>query len=431
MIKVNVFTKVLSFILFTGLGISFAVAQTTAGNLSLEECYSLARSNYPLIKQQDLISRTNEFSLDNAQKAVMPQLSIAGQATHQSDVTSMPIKLPNMEIPTISKSQYKVYAELTQSLTGLVNLKDQKESLNVNTAVENQKVEVEMYKLKERINNLYFAILLLEKQKEQIELSIQDLQSGIEKMETAVANGVALRSSASNLKAEKLKADQRITELEFNKKAYLEVLGVMIGQRLNPETKLQTPAPLQVNNEIHRPEQTLFSLQRKSLNVQNKLIDNKSLPQFSLFVQGGVGQPALNMLNPETQGFYIAGLRLAWNLNSFYTQKNEKNIIRNNQRILDVQEETFLFNTKMNLNQQQTELSKYQELLKTDQEIIDLHEQVKNSTLNQLNYGTATSNDYLISVNVVEQAKQNLALHEVQLLMAQYNLQTTTGKAEN
>lgn len=431
MIKVNVFTKVLSFILFTGLGISFAVAQTTAGNLSLEECYSLARSNYPLIKQQDLISRTNEFSLDNAQKAVMPQLSIAGQATHQSDVTSMPIKLPNMEIPIISKSQYKVYVELTQSLTGLVNLKDQKESLNANTAVENQKVEVEMYKLKERINNLYFAILLLEKQKEQIELSIQDLQSGIEKMETAVANGVALRSSASNLKAEKLKADQRITELEFNKKAYLEVLGVMIGQKLDPETRLQSPAPLQVNKEIHRPELTLFSLQRKSLDVQNKLIDNKSLPQFSLFVQGGVGQPALNMLNPETQGFYIAGLRLAWNLNSFYTQKNEKNIIRNNQRILDVQEETFLFNTKMNLNQQQTELSKYQELLKTDQEIIDLREQVKNSTLNQLNYGTATSNDYLISVNVVEQAKQNLALHEVQLLMAQYNLQTTTGKAEN
>src|SRR5690606_38023867 len=225
----------------------------------------------------------------------------------------LPIKLPNMEIPTISKSQYKVYAELTQSLTGLVNLKDQKESLNANTAVENQKVEVEMYKLKEMINNLYFAVLLLDRQKEQINLSVQDLQSGIEKMETAVANGVALRSSASNLKAEKLKAEQRITELDFNKKAYLEVLGVMIGQKLGPDTKLQTPAALQWNNEIHRPEQTLFSLQRKSLDVQKKLIDNKSLPQFSLFVQGGVGQPALNMLNPETQGFYIAGLRLAWN----------------------------------------------------------------------------------------------------------------------
>ena len=431
MIKVNIFTKFLSVILFLGLGNSLAVAQSEGRNLSLEECYSLARSNYPLIKQQDLISRTNEFSLDNAQKAVMPQLSVAGQATHQSAVTSIPFKLPNMDIQGLSKSQYKVYAELTQSLTGLVNLKDQKESLNANSAVENQKVEVEMYKLKERINNLYFATLLLDRQKEQIELSIQDLQSGIEKMETAVANGVALRSSASNLKAERLKALQRVTELDFNKKAYLEVLGVMIGQKLDPETKLQTPAALQWNNEIHRPEQTLFSLQRKSLDVQNKLIDNKSLPQFSLFVQGGVGQPALNMLNPQTQGFYIAGLRLAWNLNSFYTQKNEKNIIKNNQRIVDVQEETFLFNTKLNLTQQQTELSKYQELLKTDQEIIDLREQAKNSTLNQLNYGTATSNDYLISVNVVEQAKQNLALHEVQLLMAQYNLQTTSGKAEN
>lgn len=431
MIKVNIFTEVLSFILFMGLGNSLAIAQSEGGNLSLEDCYTLARSNYPLIKQQNLISSTNEFSLDNAQKAVMPQLSVAGQATHQSDVTSMPIMLPNMDIPSISKSQYKVYAELSQSLTGLMNLNDQRENLNANSAVENQKVEVEMYKLKERINNLFFSILLLDRQKEQINLSVQDIRSGIEKMETAVANGVALRSSASNLKAEKLKAEQRITELDFNKKAYLEVLGVMIGQKLDPDTKLQTPAALQWNNEIHRPEQTLFSLQRKSLDVQNKLIDNKSLPQFSLFVQGGVGQPALNMLNPETQGFYIAGLRLAWNLNSFYTQKNEKNIIKNNQRLLDVQEETFLFNTKMSLTQQQTELSKFQELLKTDQEIIELREQVKNSTLNQLNYGTASSNDYLISVNVVEQAKQNLALHEVQLLMAQYNLQTTSGKAEN
>ncbi|MGB7529388.1 TolC family protein [Sphingobacterium cellulitidis] len=430
MIKLNVFYKILLIGILLGFKLSPGYGQQMK-TLELEECYKLARLNYPMIKQHSLIEKTKDFSMDNMEKAILPQMNIAGQATHQSDVTSLPISLPNMDIPSISKNQYKVYAEISQSITGLLNLKDQKENLEASSAVETQKVEVEMYKLRERINNLFFSILMLDKQQEQIKISIVDLQSGIDKMETAVKNGVALRSSASNLQAERLKAEQRIVEVQYNKKSFLNVLSILIGQKLDDQVQLIVPKSATYSDQINRPEQVLFSLQRKALDVQNKLIDDKSLPQFSMFVQGGVGQPALNMLSNKSQGFYIAGLRLAWNLNTFYTQRNEKSLVKTNQEMLDVQEETFLFNTKMNLSQQETEILKIQELLKTDQQIIELREQVKNSTLNQLNYGTATSNDYLIAVNVVEQAKQSLAIHEVQLLMAQYNLLTTSGTIDN
>lgn len=430
MIKLNVFYKILLIGILLGFKVSLGYGQQMK-TLELEECYKLARLNYPMIKQHSLIEKTKDFSMDNMEKAILPQMNIAGQATHQSDVTSLPISLPNMEIPSISKNQYKVYAEISQSITGLLNLKDQKENLEASSAVETQKVEVEMYKLRERINNLFFSILMLDKQQDQIKISIADLQSGIDKMETAVKNGVALRSSASNLQAERLKAEQRIVEVQYNKKSFLNVLSILIGQKLDDQVQLIVPKSATYSDQINRPEQALFSLQRKALDVQNKLIDDKSLPQFSMFVQGGVGQPALNMLSNKSQGFYIAGLRLAWNLNTFYTQRNEKSLVKTNQEMLDVQEETFLFNTKMNLSQQETEVLKIQELLKTDQQIIELREQVKNSTLNQLNYGTATSNDYLIAVNVVEQAKQSLAIHEVQLLMAQYNLLTTSGTIDN
>lgn len=430
MIKLNVFYKILLIGILLGFKVNLGYGQPMK-TLELEECYKLARLNYPMIKQHSLIEKTKDFSMDNMEKAILPQMNIAGQATHQSDVTSLPISLPNMDIPSISKNQYKVYAEISQSITGLLNLKDQKENLEASSAVETQKVEVEMYKLRERINNLFFSILMLDKQQDQIKISIADLQSGIDKMETAVKNGVALRSSASNLQAERLKAEQRIVEVQYNKKSFLNVLSILIGQKLDDQVQLIVPKSATYSDQINRPEQALFSLQRKALDVQNKLIDNKSLPQFSMFVQGGVGQPALNMLSNKSQGFYIAGLRLAWNLNTFYTQRNEKSLVKTNQEMLDVQEETFLFNTKMNLSQQETEVLKIQELLKTDQQIIELREQVKNSTLNQLNYGTATSNDYLIAVNVVEQAKQSLAIHEVQLLMAQYNLLTTSGTIDN
>ena len=430
MIKLNVFYKILLIGILLGFKVNLGYGQQMK-TLELEECYKLARLNYPMIKQHSLIEKTKDFSMDNMEKAILPQMNIAGQATHQSDVTSLPISLPNMDIPSISKNQYKVYAEISQSITGLLNLKDQKENLEASSAVETQKVEVEMYKLRERINNLFFSILMLDKQQDQIKISIADLQSGIDKMETAVKNGVALRSSASNLQAERLKAEQRIVEVQYNKKSFLNVLSILIGQKLDDQVQLIVPKSATYSDQINRPEQALFSLQRKALDVQNKLIDDKSLPQFSMFVQGGVGQPALNMLSNKSQGFYIAGLRLAWNLNTFYTQRNEKSLVKTNQEMLDVQEETFLFNTKMNLSQQETEILKIQELLKTDQQIIELREQVKNSTLNQLNYGTATSNDYLIAVNVVEQAKQSLAIHEVQLLMAQYNLLTTSGTIDN
>lgn len=430
MIKLNVFYKILLIGILLGFKLSPGYGQQMK-TLELEECYKLARLNYPMIKQHSLIEKTKDFSMDNMEKAILPQMNIAGQATHQSDVTSLPISLPNMDIPSISKNQYKVYAEISQSITGLLNLKVQKENLEASSAVETQKVEVEMYKLRERINNLFFSILMLDKQQEQIKISIVDLQSGIDKMETAVKNGVALRSSASNLQAERLKAEQRIVEVQYNKKSFLNVLSILIGQKLDDQVQLIVPKSATYSDQINRPEQALFSLQRKALDVQNKLIDDKSLPQFSMFVQGGVGQPALNMLSNKSQGFYIAGLRLAWNLNTFYTQRNEKSLVKTNQEMLDVQEETFVFNTKMNLSQQETEILKIQELLKTDQQIIELREQVKNSTLNQLNYGTATSNDYLIAVNVVEQAKQSLAIHEVQLLMAQYNLLTTSGTIDN
>ncbi|WP_256962517.1 TolC family protein [Sphingobacterium cellulitidis] len=430
MIKLNVFYKILLIGILLGFKVNLGYGQQMK-TLELEECYELARLNYPMIKQHSLIEKTKDFSMDNMEKAILPQMNIAGQATHQSDVTSLPISLPNMEIPSISKNQYKVYAEISQSITGLLNLKDQKENLEASSAVETQKVEVEMYKLRERINNLFFSILMLDKQQDQIKISIADLQSGIDKLETAVKNGVALRSSASNLQAERLKAEQRIVEVQYNKKSFLNVLSILIGQKLDDQVQLIVPKSPTYSDQINRPEQALFSLQRKALDVQNKLIDDKSLPQFSMFVQGGVGQPALNMLSNKSQGFYIAGLRLAWNLNTFYTQRNEKSLVKTNQEMLDVQEETFLFNTKMNLSQQETEVLKIQELLKTDQQIIELREQVKNSTLNQLNYGTATSNDYLIAVNVVEQAKQSLAIHEVQLLMAQYNLLTTSGTIDN
>lgn len=404
----------------------WAVAQQS-NSLTLDNCLEMAKQNYPLIKQCTLIEKTKEYSIANAQKGYLPQFNVAGQATYQSAVTAVPISLPNMEVPAISKDQYRLYGEVSQSITDLFTAKDQKEYINANSEIETQKIEVELYKLRERINNLFFGILLIDAQIQQTELLKKDIQSGIEKTNVAIANGVALKSTADNLKAELLKADQRTIELKATRKGYADMLALFIGNPIDENTHLEKPQRQIFTNTINRPELRLFDLQKKSFDVQEKLITAKNLPRVSLFFQGGLGRPALNMLNPDFQGYYITGVRLNWNLTGFYTYKNEKKILANNQSMIDIQRETFLFNTNLTLKQQNADITKVQELIETDRNIITLRESVKNTTQNQLTYGTATTNDYLIAVNAEDQAKQSLILHEIQLLMTEYNAQTTAG----
>jgi outer membrane protein TolC len=404
--------------------VSFA---QSVGNLTIDSCYAMAKRNYPLVKQYALIEKSKEYSIDNVNKSYLPQFNIAGQATYQSEVTKVPISIPNMSISELSKDQYKLYGEVSQPITDLFTVKDQKELVKANSEIEVQKIEVELYKLKERINNLYFGILLIDAQIQQTELLKKDIQTGIDKINTAIANGTALKCTADNLKAELLKANQRTIELKSNRKGYADMLSLFINQTINENTTLVKPNPQIISNAINRPELKLYELQKKTFDVQSKLITAKNLPRFSLYFQGGLGRPALNMLSNDVKGYYIGGLRLNWSLTGFYTYNKEKKILALNQNALDIQKDVFLFNTNLNLQQQNSEVTKVQQLIETDNSIITLRESIKNTTKNQLENGTATTNDYLTAVNAQDQAQQNLLLHQIQLLMAQYNYQTTSG----
>lgn len=395
--------------------------------LTLEKCQELAKQNYPLIKQKALIETTKEYNLENASKGYLPQLGIGAQATYQSDVTSLPIKLPGMQIPEISKDQYKVFAEVTQSLTDPLIIKQQKEYIKSNAEVEAQKLEVEIYKLKERINQLYFGTILIEAQLKQTELVRNDLESTIKKIEAAVTNGIAIPSNVDLIKAELLKVEQRIIELNANKKAFVEMLSMFINMPLDVKLILEEPQHAIITDKISRTELKLFDTHKKTLDVQHQLLFAKNFPRLNLFFQGGYGRPGLNMLDNDFQTYFIGGLRLNWNLSGFYTYNKEKKIIGINQALVDVQKETFLFNTNLTLKQQNNEISKLTELILTDRKIIAIREKVKATANHQLENGTITAIDYLNYINAEDQARQNYAFHNIQLLMAQYNYQTTSG----
>lgn len=395
--------------------------------LTIDSCYSLAKKNYPMIKQMALIEKTKEYSIANAAKGYLPQLHFAGQATYQSEVTQLPISLPGVAIQQLSKDQYRIYGEISQSLTDPILIKQQKEFIRAHSAAEQEKLEVEFYKLKERINQVYFGVLLIDAQLEQSNLLKKDIETGIKKTNAAIANGTGLKSNADMLSAELLKVEQRTTELKATRKGFTDMLSLFINQSLTEKDMLQTPEIQTVSPSIHRPELKLFDVQKKSFDAQNKILLAKNLPKLSLFFQGGYGRPTLNVLNNEFGTYYIGGARFSWNVTGFYTYKKEKQMQEINQHVIDVQKEVFLFNTNMVLKQQNSELTKLSELMVSDSQIITLREKIKNTANAQLENGTITSLDYLHTLNAEDQAKQNLALHKIQFLLAQYTYQTTSG----
>jgi len=408
--------------------VMFAVSAQTPKQLRLEDCYALARQNYPLIKRQQLITKSALYSIENASKGYLPQVSINGQATYQSNVTQVPVKLQNINIPALAKDQYKAYTEINQLVYDGGVIKLQKQALMAQSEIDKQQLEVDLYQLKSRINDLFFGILIANEEIAQVDTVKRDVQLGLDKTNASIANGTALKSNADVLKAELLKDDQHSIELKATRLAYIQMLGLFINQPLDELTLLEKPAPTTtVSSTISRPEMAYYDAQKTLFDVQSKSINAKNLPKLGLFFEGGYGRPGLNMLQNSFSSYYVSGIKLSWSLSGYYTSRKEKAILAMNKKSADYQKETFLLNTNLQLKQQASEQAKHEALVKTDDEIIALRGKIKNTSLAQLANGVINANDYLREVNAEDQAKQNQTLHSIQLLMAQYNQKTTSG----
>lgn len=403
-----------------------AIATAQTNSLTLDSCQYLAKENYPLIKQHQLIEKTNEYTIANISKGFLPQINIAGQATYQSDVTQFPKAIPG--ITALTKDQYKIYAEVNQPIYDGGVIQQQKNLQEANTIVDQQKLEVELYKLRDRINQLFFGVLLVQAQQKQNELMKNDIQLGLNKINAAIANGTALKSSADVLKAQLLQTNQQTIELQSNRKAFADMLGFFINRQINENTVFEKPQNIIPSQEIRRPELQMFDYQNKIFDAQNNLLTAKNRPKVSFFVQGGFGKPAFNILSNNFDPFYIGGLRLTFPISGFYTLKNERALININRQNASIQKETFLFNTNVVLQQQNEDIVKLQKILQTDEEIIPLRTHIKETALAQLNYGVINSSDYLHEVNAENTARQNKILHQIQLLVAEYNEQNTVGE---
>jgi outer membrane protein TolC len=402
----------------------FVPLLTMSQNITLDICQQKARELYPLTKQFGLIEKTSEYNIANANKAWLPQVNFTAKATYQSETTKLPISIPNVIIPELTKDQYNAALDVSQTIWDGGVVKAQKNIIKAQAESEKQKLEVDLYMLKERVNQLYFGILLLNEQLQQLTLIKTDLQANYEKVIALKQNGIAGQADIDAVRVEQLNLEQKENDLQTTLKSFTEMLTAFTNLNFSSKTEFSKPIISSVDYALEnkRPELLLLATQSKALSSQRDMITASNLPKVGFFVQGGYGKPGLNMLTNEFSPYYIGGLRLSWNLSGYYSQKNNFEKISLNQKSIDIQKETFLFNNNLQNRQQMNEIEKLKSTMKNDDEIILLRSNIKKATTAKFENGTATITDMLRDVNAESLARQARALHEIQLYMAVYQL---------
>lgn len=413
------------------LGLTLQITAYTQ-SYTLPVIESLAIQNYPLIKQSDLLNKTALLSVENIQRALYPQITINGQASYQTDVTSIQIPIPGFSSSALSKDQYRATIDVQQNIyDGGVN-KTMTQIVQAGNKVALLKNEVNIYQLKERVTQLYCSILYTQSVIGQIELINKDLSQALSKVEALYKNGLVFNNNVLQIKAQILKNQQKLTEVIASKKIVLDALGLLTNTNFKLSTPFEMPNTiLAVDNqpEYERPEFRLFDAQKNNIQSQLALVDAKNNPKISAFLQTGYGRPALNMLKNDFALFGIGGIRLQWSLGNFYTAKREKTILQNQTLLVQNEKETYSLNHRVELQKYLDEIEKLNSLIVSDKELIELRDQIKNTSLVQLNNGVITANDYLKEVNEYDQANQLLIQHQTQVVQSKLQYHLTKGKS--
>lgn len=409
----------------------FGADGASAAQVTLEQCMELARRNYPQIRQLNLIEEAAEYDIANVSKSWLPQLTISGKASYQSDVVEMPFEIPGFSFD-LPHDQYSVVGELSQTIWDGGTSKSQKELYSAGAEVQKSQLEVSVYSINDRVVQVYLGILLIDAQLRQNDILERSLERNAGQVQACIDNGTAYKADLDMVRVSMLNCEQQKEGLLSDRAAYLEMLERLTGTSLEGQELVEPDCDAACPDAaaVTRPELALYDAQRRQNEAQLRQLDSKILPKFSLSLQGGIGRPGLNMLDSSFQPYYTAGIRMSWDLGALYTRRDEKQKLDVQLRTIESDRETFLFNTGISALQLRSSIDKARRLLEKDGEIIALQESIRAAGEEQYRNGTISMTDLMKRIDDEYDARVAESIHRIQLLMAIYDYKNCVGYGE-
>lgn len=394
-----------------------------AAQVTLEQCKEWAACNYPVIRQYDLVEQSRRFTVENAMKAWLPQVSVNGALSYQSDVTSLPVEVPGIDVPRLGKDQYDVNITLSQQVYDGGAAYSAKRMAEAQGDVERGKVSVAMYDVNQRVDQLFFGVLVLDGQIAQVRVLQDDLSLSLSSVEAMVKGGVANQADVDAVKVELVKARLKETSLLTQRKTYMKMLSTFTGKDIGGGDSLVRPAmPSLLPTDNRRPELELYAAQNSLIDTKLKALDTGLRPHVGVYARGGYGNPGLNMLKDGFDTYYKVGLTLSWNFGSLYTRANDRRKLEAERQTVQSERDAFLFNTRLQTELQSGAIASLREQIRQDDEIITLRQRIREKAGQRVANGTETVNEMLRDINAVSDARLAKRLHEIQLLQEMYKV---------
>lgn len=421
--------------------ISILLARRT-DTLTLSTCLRRAVEQHPLDRQYTLHQKTYQLKKKNANTNWLPALDINASASYQSDVPSIgeveiPVQSPqpgapesmSMDIPEPSKDQYQITLDVKQTIYDAGATRKNKKLADFKQQVNKQETRVNIHKVKEKVADVYFSVMLLDKKHELMHLTKKEINKRKKTIQSGIENGTVLPSARKSLDAERLKLEQQMLENRQQRNAMITVLEELTDTTLEAPLSMAKPGmPFQSSDSIHRPEIKLFEKQTASLEASQALTKTRRFPKVFAFSQLGYGKPGLNMLSDDFDSWYLIGAGLKWDLWDWNQNKRKRQIMEVRQSLIQTRKNHFKEQVHIALQKQLEQINNYRELIKTDHKIIKAREKVTQSARSQLNNGVINATEYINELNTEKKAKISLETHKIQLMKAKIQYLILNGE---
>lgn len=411
----------------------YARAQVT-----LEQCVALAQENYPLIKKYDLLNQLKDVNLSDINKSWLPRINLYGQGSIQNDAPAFPESLSNMisqagmDISGLDKWQYKIGADISQTIWDGGASKSQRKIEHSQDTERQAAMEVQMYAVRKRVEDLFFGILLIEEQAKQTRAMQDLLQENLKKLKSMLKNGTALQSDVDMVEAQYLSTEQQLTQAESTAGSYRKMLEIFVGQSLDGQELAKPDALMPQGLDTDRPELRHFDAQLQAIDAQYANITSSTMPKIGLFAQAYYGYPGLdyfeNMIHRDPSFNVLAGIKVSWNIDAFYRKKNDKRKLRLASEEVSVNRDVFLFNTNLEAQSQIDRINELKAVMKEDDRIVELRTNVRKASESQLENGVIDATALLTKLTDEKTARLTASYHEIQLMQSIYQLKHILNK---
>ena len=293
-------------------------------------------------------------------------------------------------------------------------------------------LDVELYAIRSQVESLYFGILLIQEQLKQTESTISLLAANLQRIESMVRNGTAMQTDADMVEAQCLALKQTLATARSAMEGYRDVLAIYIGEDISGIELTCPDAVMPESTGTARPELELFDRQIEHNRALENAINTSVMPRVGFFAQAYYGYPGYNyfesMTNRKLSFNIMAGLKVSWNIDGFYTRNLKHAKLRQSADIIDTNRDTFLFNNRIQTVREENEITAIREVITNDARIVELRQNVRRGAESQLRNGIIDATDLLSKINDENQAKINAAYHQIQLVQNIYKLKNTLNR---